>query len=132
MKNDVSKKKKELIRSVRAVLTGALAGSAAAMILLLVCVYAVVKMQSIPYGAITPLSVVMTCLGAFIGGYICGRISRRLGMVLGAACGGIMFLIFVGIGLAAGGIIGSVTLIRLALMAASGALGGIAGVNRRR
>ncbi|MBQ9460467.1 MAG: TIGR04086 family membrane protein [Clostridia bacterium] len=131
MKNEAAKHKKDIIRSVKAVITGTLAGSAAAVVLLLICVYAVTQMKAVPYGAITPMSASAVSVGAFVGGYVCGRVNKRMGLAMGAACGAVMFLIFVGIGMAFGGSLGSVTLLRLALMITAGALGGIAGVNKR-
>ncbi len=131
MKNEAAKRKKDIVRSVKAVAVGALSGTAAGFVLLLICVYAVTRMDAIPYGAVTPMSVSAVSAGAFVGGYVCGRISKRMGLALGAGCGAVMFLVFMGIGMASGGTVGGVTLLRLALMTTAGALGGIAGVNRR-
>lgn len=131
MKNEAAKHKKDIIRLIKAVITGTISGSVAALVLLLICVYAVTKMTAIPYGAITPMTVSAVSVGAFVGGYVCGRVSKRLGLAMGAVCGAVMFLVFVGIGMAFGGSLGSVTLLRLALMITAGALGGIAGVNKR-
>ncbi len=132
MKGESTKKTFDLPAMIKGLVTGTLTGIAVTFILVLVCVYAVVKMQTIPYSAIAPMIIITASIGSFAGGYLAGRVSRQNGLLLGAVCGLLLFLCMLGAGVLSGGIIGATTLLRLLLPLTAGALGGIAAVNKRR
>ncbi len=123
---------KELSRTVKGVLWGGLAGTALTFLLIALSAWAVVKMQRVPYGAIPPMVIAAESIGAFFGGYLCGRLRRRYGMALGAACGLVIFCVMLLTGTASGGTMNGVTFLRLGLMLLGGALGGVLGVNQRK
>lgn len=119
-------------KTIKAVLVGACVGLAAAAVLLLLTAVVIVKSGHVPYAAIVPAAIAVVCAGAFLGGYTAARIRKSKGLLLGAVGGVVLFLIFWAAGAAAGGISGVSTLLRLLLMTAAGAFGGVLGVNRRK
>ena len=125
MRNDHSAKRRDKARAVRAVLTGMTVGSILCVLLLLVSVYVIVKLPSVPYGGIGWLTMVTEGVSCLVGGYISGRIGRRRRLVLGMISGGGIFLIMLSIGLCFGGTVGLVTLLRLAAAVMGGGLGGL-------
>lgn len=69
-------------------------------------------------------------LGAFSGGYICGKFRRRHGIGEGILCGGIMYAAVSVVSLAVfGKLKGIMSLLRLTI---TGAAGGVWGVNSKR
>ena len=132
MKKENVKRGADSRRMLRAVLTGTAAGSALTFVLVLLAAWLVVKMQTVPYGAIVPVVLAAELMGAALGGWLCGRISRRYGLALGALCGFCMLVVFLLSGMSAGGTISAVTLLRLSIAVTAGAIGGVFGVNRRR
>lgn len=131
MKGDIRKKPLHLSVMVKGTLVGTLAGALLTLLLLVLCVYVVVKMQTVPYGAIAPMVIVTAAVGAFVGGYLGGRVSRQNGWLVGAVSGLLLFLCMLGVGTLSGGVLGTATLLRLLLPVTAGALGGIAAVNKR-
>ena len=68
--------------------------------------------------------------GAVSSGFICGKYRRRHGLVLGAVCGFVLYLLLVFAALIA---VGSFTCpTKLLVLATSGAFGGVVGVNSKR
>lgn len=74
-------------------------------------------------------TVICLIVSGYFSGYICGKYRRRYGMTEGAVCGGIIYLILLAISLRFGEFTSPM---KLMLLAASGAIGGIAGVNTVR
>ncbi|HCA54206.1 MAG TPA: TIGR04086 family membrane protein [Ruminococcaceae bacterium] len=132
MKGESRAKDLHLSVMIKGTIIGALIGVTVTLLLVLVCVYAVVKMQTIPYGAIAPMVIVTATVGAFMGGYCSGRISRQKGLLSGAVSGLLVFLCMLAAGTLSGGMLGTMTLLRLLLPVTAGALGGIAAVNKRQ
>lgn len=131
MKGDTRKKSLNLPVMIKGTIVGTLAGVGITLLLVVLCVTVVVKMQTVPYGAIAPMVIVTAAIGAFIGGYLGGRVSRQNGLLLGAISGLLLFLCMLAAGTLSGGVLGTTTLLRLLLPVTAGALGGIAAVNKR-
>ena len=127
-----SEKKRLMIRYIKGLVFGMIAGTAATVLFVIAFAAVIVKTGSVPHGILSPLTAAAAGLGALFGGYLCGRTGKRLGMAMGALCGLLIFSALLLIGTAFGGTIGAATLLRLLLIITGGALGGIAGVNRRR
>ncbi len=83
--------------------------------------------KSLMFGKIS--AVLSLCVSGYFSGSLCGRYRRRYGMAEGALCGCIIYGIILGISL----IIGEFTSpVKLVMLAVSGAIGGISGVNKER
>ena len=126
-----SEKRTDIRRAVKAVVIGAAAGVSISMLLILVGALIAVKTGAVPYNAVPYITGAAQGIGALAGGYICGRAFRRMGMALGAACGSLAGAALFVIGLISGGIAAWTALIRLLISVLCGAIGGIAGVNKR-
>ena len=111
-----------------AVVAGLIAG-AAACFLLLFLMAAVMTVRDIPQDALHPMVTVAGGFGAFVAGWVAAKKQGKQGMVIGAACGGVMFLILFIAGLSAGGGLSSLTAVKLAVFIVVAALGGVVGVN---
>lgn len=97
---------------------------------------AIMHFRSIPLILINPFAIAASVLGAFSGGFMTTRITKSNGLVLGAITGFLLFVIVVLLGLTLfKDNVGTLTLVKMAIMVLSGSIGGIAGVNvssRRR
>ena len=81
--------------------------------------------------AVVPLTVVSLCISCFVAGFLCGRMTRKNGLIVGIICGFSVFLLFSLVGLLSiGGAIGVLALTKLVLALIFGAIGGILGVNK--
>ncbi len=121
-----------VVRWVRPILIGAVAGIVCCLLLLLLC-SAVMAAQDIPQMAVTPMAVVAAAIGAFVGGFIAARAAGARGIVYGAACGAVLYLLVMIAGFAVlKDIRGVYALVKLAVMVGCGAVGGIVGVNFRK
>lgn len=74
-------------------------------------------------------TIVCLFVSGYFSGYLCGRYRRRYGMTEGAICGGIIYLLLLAVSLKFGEFTSPAKLI---LLAVSGSIGGIAGVNTVR
>lgn len=117
---------------LRPVIIGAVVGAIFCMVALLIMA-AIMAAQDIPKSAITPMAVVAAALGAFIGGFVSARIAKEKGILFGAACGLLLYLLILVAGFAMlKEIRGVYAIVKLAVMVATGAVGGIIGVNLRK
>lgn len=132
MKSDSAKHRTEVVKRIKSLITGVTAGAVVSVIAVILTAFAVMKSGSVPYDTMPALAAASGCLGAFAGGYLCARINKSMGLAMGAACGGLLFLVLLIAGLGFGGGIGLFTLVRALLMAVCGGIGGILGVNRRK
>lgn len=83
----------------------------------------------LPTSSATVVSSIAIALGSFFGGFISSKKLGKNGLVIGAICGAIIFLLFTLVGMAAfTSAPGASTLIRLLIFITSGAIGGIIGV----
>ena len=119
-------------KMVRPVLIGAVVGAACCLLLLLLFA-AVMAAKDIPQGAVTPMAVVAAAAGSFVGGFVAARIGKMKGILFGAACGLLLYLVVMVAGYAVlKDIRGIYALVKLAIMLGCGAVGGILGVNTRK
>lgn len=113
-------------------LIGVAAGAVGCLVLLLVFA-AILAAQDIPQAAVTPMAVAAAAIGAFVGGFVAARIAKTRGILFGALCGLILYLLVMASGFAVlRDIRGTYAVVKLALMVVSAAVGGILGVNFRR
>ena len=102
---------------LRPVLVGACMGAVVCLLLLLLMA-AVIAAVDVPKAAITPLAVVASAVGAFVGGIACGLILFVLVLVAGFAV--------------LKEVRGSFAVAKLFILIGCGAIGGILGVNSRK
>lgn len=132
MKGDVRKRNINIQKLVKALITGTITGLAVSFALILISVFAITKSGTVPYGAIVPLVIAAEVTGAFFGGFVCAKINRRTGMILGSVCGVLLFFVFFISGALSGGTAGMTSILRLLLCILSGAFGGVMGVRNIR
>ncbi len=120
-----------VLQWLRPLLIGLAVGIIAGVAMLLLAA-ALVKSVDVPRAAITPLAVGAASVGAFFGGLAAALAARRRGLVFGALCGVLLFLLILAAGIfRLGGVGGGYALIKLAALTVAGAVGGVLGVNRR-
>ncbi len=118
---------------VRPLATGAVVGVLACLACL-VLLAVLLLTQETPQTAVTPLSLVALVTGAFVGGVTAARTAGQNGWLMGLCCGGVLFLLL----MLLGGFAmlrdtqAAHTWVKLAIMAAAGAVGGIVGINLRK
>lgn len=122
----------QLSKSTKAVLLGTIMGTFFSIVILVVSSFLFVKSQNIPTSVVTPLTMFIIALGAFISGYVSARILRNNGLFWGIISGFIMFIVvFISGLMISGGEISTLSLVKLTLMLLMGAIGGITGVNKK-
>lgn len=109
------------------------AGWGILIILIIVLVFSFVLTKiDLPEGVVSAVTAAALCIGAYCGGFICARRNRRNGLLLGAVCGSVIFLVLFVVSIifvrSSEGLAGSTKLIFVVLC---GAVGGIAGVNSK-
>lgn len=132
MKGEGNKTAVNWRKIVKVILFGTIIGVILTLLFTALSTVIMVKMQSIIAPAVMPLAIVSVCLGTFGGGYITARLNQSMGMAVGALCGIMVFVIFLGLGAIFGSELGLMSLIRLIPAVIAGAIGGILGVNRRK
>ena len=119
-------------RFLRPVIIGAVVGALCCTLLLAVMA-AIVASQDIPKAAITPMAIVAAAAGAFFGGFAAARIAKEKGLLIGGACGLLLFILVALAGFAfLKEIRGAYILVKLAVMLVLSALGCVIGVNLRK
>ncbi len=116
---------------MRPVAYGILFGTIAcvAMLMLLSVILSIVD---VPQMLIEPLALLSACVGAFISGLVCSRMSREKGFFLGLVCGAVLFLIMLLCNIPGSQGVGLMAVIKLLSMLISAGVGGVAGVNAPR
>lgn len=116
-------------RVLRPVVIGTVIGAGGCLLILLLMA-AVMASSDIPKAAVTPMAVAAAAIGAFISGIVAARISREKGLMLGAVCGLLLYLLVMLAGFAVlREIRGAYAVVKLAVMIGCAALGGVLGVN---
>ena len=116
-------------RVLRPVVIGTVIGAGGCLLILLLMA-AVMASSDIPKAAVTPMAVAAAAIGAFISGIVAARISREKGLMLGAVCGLLLYLLVMLAGFAVlREIRGAYAVVQLAVMIGCAALGGVLGVN---
>ena len=132
MKSDKEDSSAMVKRFLRPVIIGAVVGALCCTLLLAVMA-AIVASQDIPKAAITPMAIVAAAAGAFFGGFAAARIAKEKGLLIGGACGLLLFILVALAGFAfLKEIRGAYILVKLAVMLVLSALGGVIGVNLRK
>ncbi len=115
---------------VKPLLIGMCVGVVTATLLLLLCALLVFK-TTLPSGAITSMALVATGVGGLAGGIATGLSAGQKGLLIGAVCGTLLYLILLIIGLARGGVAPAYAAIKWAMLTVCSAAGSVWGVNRR-
>ena len=107
-------------------------GTFFSILTLVISSFLFVKSQNISATVITPLTMFAIALGAFISGYVTARIIKSNGLFWGMIAGFVMFsVVFIAGLMISNGEISTLVLVKLTLMLLMGAIGGIAGVNKK-
>ena len=121
-----------LHRWVRPLLVGLCVGVLCCTLLLLLAAF-LIRSVEIPRAAVTPLAVAAAGIGAFAAGLAAALTAGQRGLVTGALCGLLLFIIILLAGLfRSSGIDLGYTAVKCAVLTVAGAVGGVLGVNRRR
>ena len=87
----------------------------------------------IPQTAVAPLAVFAAGLGAFAAGLVTALVTGCRGLMWGAVCGALLYLVLLVAGLArTGGVDGGYALLKLVVLTLCGGVGGLLAVNRKR
>ena len=117
---------------VKAVLIGVLCS--VVLSVLLTCLFSMMlnMTSGIPYEIIDYMMVAIEGFSVLIGAYIACVIVKSKGLVIGALCGAIVWVILLAVGMSiAKNNIGLLTVIRIVVLLLCGIIGGVAGVNRK-
>ncbi len=116
---------------IRAIGIGVLVGWIALVICLLL-IAVLMTFVDVSQSAVTALSVIAGAVAAFAGGWSAGRVSEKRGLLMGAVCGLLLFLMvcIVGLILHRSMQIGFL-FIKLAAFLFAGMAGGVVGVNKK-
>ncbi|QAT49698.1 TIGR04086 family membrane protein [Caproiciproducens sp. NJN-50] len=133
MKSSKSIRQKPVLDAIRAIVIGSVAGALICAVFLGVSALVFVSAESIPQGLLSPLVIAVSVLSAFAAGYIAARISKKRGLLFGAASGMLLFALFLFSGLAVSNkaVEPAQCGIRLLVMVLSGAIGGVLAVSRK-
>ena len=116
---------------VKPVFIGVCVGVVCTTLLLLLSAWLFYKL-ALPVAAVTPVAVAALCLGGFAGGTAVGLSAGQKGLLLGAVCGTLLYLILLIAGVAYGGGVSSgYAVLKWAVLMVCSAAGGVLGVNRR-
>ena len=92
-----------------------------------------VQTVDVPRAAILPLAITAAAIGAFLAGLTAAVVAGQRGLLLGAVCGLLMWLLILLAGVARyTGVSGGSALIKLAALVLAGGIGGVLGVNMRK
>lgn len=126
------KEEPTMVKWMRPILIGTIFGMLLCMAVLLVFAM-IMAAQDIPQMAVTPLAVIAAAAGSFLGGMISARVAGSRGLMFGAACGALLYTLVMIMGFAMlQDIRGWYAIIKLLIMVACAAMGGVFGVNSRR
>ena len=115
---------------LKPILLGLIIAGITALVFIMIFALVFVIMKAIVASAIIPLSLIAFMLGCFVGGFICGTISRSRGLFYGLAIAGIVFLAVWLVGIAMGAeVFGLLTAIKLICLLLAGGCGGWLGSN---
>lgn len=83
--------------------------------------------------AVLPIALAVIALAALAGGFTAARLLKERGLLIGAACGALLFAVTVLGGLGTDGTVsGVIALLKPIIAVGFGALGGVSGVNLKR
>lgn len=119
--------------ALRAILIGTVGGAAVCALLLFLAAAILQASGNLPQMLLQPLILSICGVSCFFSGFLCGKISRKRGLLFGAGCGLLLFLLCL-----IGGVVNThevVTvsaLTRMAVMGLAGALGGLTAMHNRQ
>lgn len=117
---------------LRPLLIGVAVGVIACIALLLLMA-AVVRSVDVPSRATMPMAVAAAAGGAFLSGLTAAHLAGRRGLLFGALCGAMLFLLILIAGFVRySGVSGGFTAVKLLVLTAAGAVGGVLGVGRKK
>jgi len=116
---------------LRPLLIGLCIGVVACTLLLLLAAL-LFRSVDVPPDAAAPVAVSAAAISAFLSGLIAARVAGSRGLLTGGACGLLLFLVLLLLGLARGGVDSGYAVVKLAALTLAGAIGGVLGVNRKR
>jgi len=101
--------------------------------LLLLGAALLLKAADLPTGAVPPLALTAAGVGAFAAGLTAALLAGERGLITGALCGTLLYLLLLLVGVTrTGSIEGGYALIKWAVLTVCGAVGGLVGVNRKK
>ena len=119
-------------RWLRPVLVGVAVGLIGCIALLMLMAL-IVQSVAVPRAAILPLAIIAAAIGAFLAGLTAAAIAKQKGLLLGAVCGLVLWLLILLAGVARyEGVSGGNAVVKLAALVLSGGIGGVLGVNLRK
>lgn len=121
-----------IIRAIRQIGFGVVAGGCICAVLLLLFAFLFLKMKQVPVVALSPISIGISALGAFIAGLVAGKLSHQRGLLYGSIAGLVLFLLFLISNLSSGTPLSWVAFARMGVMVLAGAIGGLLAVNKKR
>ncbi|MGN0453081.1 MAG: TIGR04086 family membrane protein [Ruminococcus sp.] len=117
---------------IKAVTAGIIAATIVCLAMLLIVSLILLISGILPKGILVWVGVVVSALSAFTGGYVSARITKSNGLLVGAVCGAVIFLILFIAGLAGTeDNVSYITFVKLIAVTICSALGGIKGVNKK-
>lgn len=121
-----------LRRWLRPLLVGVCVGVVSGTLLLLGAAL-LLRAADLPAGAVTPLALGAAGLGTLAAGFAAALMAGERGLLVGALCGTLIYLLLLPVGLTRfGGAEGAFALTKWAVLTVCGAVGGLIGVNRKR
>ena len=115
---------------VKSLLLGLGVGVVTATLLLLLCALVITRV-AVPGEAIPPMAVAAMGIGSLVGGCAVGLSAKQHGLLLGAVCGTLLYLILLILGVSRGGVAPAYAALKWAVLTVCSAAGGVLGVNRR-
>lgn len=109
-------------------------GAGVLLSFLILCAFAaLMSVRDLPHSAVVPMSILAVAAGTILSGYCCARILREKGLLWGLCCGTVIYLLaFFCELMLLGQPIGALALYKFIIYAASGMIGGVLGVNKKR
>lgn len=115
---------------VKSLLLGLGVGVVTATLLLLLCALVITRV-AVPDQAILPMAVTAMGIGSLVGGCAVGLSAKQHGLLLGAVCGTLLYLILLILGVSRGGVAPAYAALKWAVLTVCSAAGGVWSVNRR-
>ena len=132
MKNSREYSENSAVAALRSIVFGTVTGAVICAVLLAVCAIVFVSSKHIPQSVIPLIALIAAAVSAFFSGYVAAKRSRERGLLLGTLAGLLLFfLIFVSGLILVDEPITAATVTKLMIMMISGAIGGVAAVNKK-
>ena len=119
------------VRLLRPLLVGLCVGVISCTLLLLLMAL-LVGTVDVPRRVVLPLAIAAGAVAAFLAGLVTARLSGKNGLLLGMACGLLLFLLILVAGFVRyTGVDAGLSLLKVAILTVAGGIGGVLGVNKR-